>query len=75
MYHRSVPTDAKVLSAGTASPASRMATGVEAPREPSFEAQRALIAGIPQDLRKQKLHSWNVHTSSHAYQDPGGKKQ
>ena len=50
-----------------------LATGGGAPKASGFEGQQGLIAGIPQDWGKQRLHSWRVHTKSHVHQDPGKK--
>ena len=47
--------------------------GGGAPQESVFESQWGLIAGIPQDWGKQKLHSWRAYTRSRADQDPGEK--
>ena len=51
-----------------------LAMGRGAPRESGFEGQWGLIAGIPQDWGKQKLHSWRAHSWSSAHKDPGKKQ-
>ena len=35
------------------------------PGESGFEGQKGLTAGLPQDLGKQKLHSWKIHKVSY----------
>ena len=50
-----------------------LAMGGRDPRESSFEGQQGLIAGIPQDWRKHKYHSWRMLTRSCEHQDPGKK--
>ena len=37
----------------------------------AFEGQWGLIAGIPQDWGKLKLHSWRVYIRSRAHQASG----
>ena len=45
----------------------------EVPRESGFEDQWGLVAGLPQDWEKQKLHSWRAHMESCVQKDPGEK--
>jgi hypothetical protein len=44
--------------------------GLGIPRESDLEGQRALIIVLPQDWRKQRLHSWRAQTQSHTHHDP-----
>ena len=55
------------------SPAWSLAMEGGTPRESDFEDKQSLIAGIPQDWGKQKLHFWREHTRCSAHQDPGKK--
>ena len=63
----------KVLSPMSGFPAWGSGNGRRNPRDTVFEGQWGLIAGIPHNWGKQKLHSWRVHTRSHVHQDPGKK--
>ena len=63
----------KVLSSTSGFPAWASSKGRRTPRASGFEGQWGLIAGIPQDWGKQKLHSWREHTRSSVHQDPGKK--
>ena len=47
---------------------------VRAPRASGFEGQGRLSAEAPQNWGRQIIHSWRVHTRSHAHQDPGQKQ-
>lgn len=56
LYQKSSPAEVRVLS-----PCGSGMGGEGAPRKSGFEGQQGLITGIPQDWRKQKLHTWR-HT-------------
>ena len=45
--------------------------GLGIPRESDFEGPWDLVAGLPQDWRKQSLHCWKAHKKTCVHQDPG----
>ena len=63
----------RVLSPTSGSLVWGLTSGRGAPTAFGFGGQWGLIAGTPQDLGKQKLHSWRVHINSCVHQDPGEK--
>ena len=66
LYHIGSTTGVKVyLTPGS------LALGRGAPGAFVIEGQWGLSAGAPQDWRKQRLHSWWVHTGFHMHWVPG----
>ena len=65
----------RVLSSMSGPQCGGLTLGRGAPRAFGFEGQWGLVAGVPRDWGKQRLHSYRAHTKSHTHQEQGQKPQ
>ena len=70
-WYHNPPSAVRVLSPTSGFPAWSPAKGLGIPREPDFEGQRNLTAGLYR-IGGKSLHSWRAHTKSSG---PRGKEQ